>query len=119
MFRLSFVVGLLFISFGAFTQHNWCGTDKIQHDLELANPELDQLAGRFGNSRGRVGFMVCRSLQDKQLFQKRCKDTAVDGRGYIIFLDDSDLKSLVEEKKKDNKKMNYDLLRKKFDELIN
>ena len=40
MFRLSFVVGLLFISLGAFTQSNWCGTDKIQHDLELANPEF-------------------------------------------------------------------------------
>ena len=40
MFRLSSVVGLLFISLSAFTQNNWCGTDKIQHDLELANPEF-------------------------------------------------------------------------------
>ena len=32
------------------------------------NPELDQLAGRFGVNRGIFGFLVCRKLEKKKLF---------------------------------------------------
>lgn len=60
-----------------------------------ANPELDQLAGRFGDKRGRMGFLVCRTVQDRQLMLKRCKDTVLDGRGWILVLDDTDLKQLL------------------------
>lgn len=61
-----------------------------------SNPELDQLASRFSPSRGQFGFLVCRSFQDKDLFWARCRDTAKDGRGWIIPLDDDDLVELVE-----------------------
>jgi len=60
-----------------------------------ANPELDQLAGRFSTNRGRFGLLVCRNLKDKNKFFQRCKDTARDGRGFIIPLDDSDIKQLL------------------------
>lgn len=60
-----------------------------------ANPELDQLAGRFSPSRGVVGLLLCRTFQDRDLFIRRCRDTASDSRGFIIPLDDQDLAELV------------------------
>lgn len=65
------------------------------YSSDPANPELDQLAGRFSTNRGRFGFLVCRSFENKQLFVQRCKDTAQDGRGFIIALDDTDIKTLL------------------------
>lgn len=68
---------------------------------EVANPELDQLSGRFGRSRGEVGFLVCRQFKNKNLFLKRCRDTALDGRGFVLALDDDDLRLLVAARKAD------------------
>ncbi|WP_447939018.1 hypothetical protein [Pseudoxanthomonas mexicana] len=62
---------------------------------EVGNPEVDQLAGRFSPSRGQVGILIARSVADKNLLLQRCKDTAADGRGFIIFLDDIDLRELI------------------------
>lgn len=58
---------------------------------EVANPELDQLSGRFSNRRGRVGILTCRTLDDNNAFMKRCADTFHDDRGLIIPIDDEDL----------------------------
>lgn len=55
---------------------------------EVANPELDQLAGRFSINRGMVGFLCCRRFENRALFIRRCKDTIVDGRGLILPFDD-------------------------------
>lgn len=62
---------------------------------ELANPELDQIAGRFSPSRGQVGIVVARAFKDKKKFLDRCKDTANDHRGFVLVLDDQDLRELV------------------------
>ena len=66
------------------------------YKADLENPELDQISGRFSPSRGQFGIIVCRNIEDKELFYKRCKDTAQDQRGYVIALDDNDILQLLE-----------------------
>jgi hypothetical protein len=83
-----------------------------------ANPELDQLAGRFSPRRGNFGLLVCRSIADKDLFAARCRDTANDGQGYIVALDDDDLRTLVEARKADDGPGALRLLRKRFNALV-
>lgn len=58
---------------------------------EVENPELDQLSGRFSNRRGRVGILSCRTLDENNLFLKRCADTYEDDRGLIIPITDHDI----------------------------
>ncbi len=74
-------------------------TTNLQGKVQEANPELDQISGRFSHRRGEVGLLVCRELRNKDLFIERCRDTVRDDRGYIIPLDDEDLRALVEEAK--------------------
>ena len=62
---------------------------------EVANPEIDQLSGRFSNMRGRVGILTCRVLEEN--FIKRCADTFADERGLVIPLEDSDLIKALED----------------------
>jgi hypothetical protein len=85
------------------------------YSRKIANPELDQIAGRFSDRRGRVGLIVCRQVDDKDLFLQRCRDTADDGNGFIIALDDGDLRSLVEGRKQSG--TSFPLLRDRFDAL--
>ncbi len=72
------------------------------YSIDPANPELDQLSGRFSVNRGRFGFLVCRKFTNKDLFHQRCRDTAQDGRGFIVALDDSDVTQLLEFRKNNN-----------------
>jgi hypothetical protein len=55
---------------------------------EVANPELDQLAGRFAVNRGKLGFLCCRNFQNRARFIESCRDTFSDDRGLILPLDD-------------------------------
>jgi len=62
---------------------------------DLANPEVDQLLGRFSDQRGTFGFLVCRSLSDPDLMLARCKDAANRRQGFIIALTDDDIETLL------------------------
>ncbi|OEJ35602.1 hypothetical protein BGK67_09810 [Streptomyces subrutilus] len=64
---------------------------------DVQNPELDQISSRFSPLRGKFGILTCRSFENKELFLRRCRDTALDRRGYVIALDDEDLTALVAE----------------------
>lgn len=85
---------------------------------ELGNPEVDQLQGRFSPLRGRVGLLVHRGFGDKNSLIQRCRDTALDHRGFIIALDDEDLAQLVEDRKADPKSLEFPLLRLRFGQLV-
>jgi hypothetical protein len=83
-----------------------------------ANPELDQLAGRFSNLRGWVGILCCRKLEDRHLFTQRCRDTAHDDRGFIIALDDDDLARLVHDYSADSSEEKEAPFRTRLRELV-
>lgn len=85
---------------------------------EVGNPELDQISSRFSPSRGTVGLLVVRSLEDKTLLLRRCKDTATDSRGYVIVLDDEDLEILIGERSNLIYGNGDNLLYKRFKALI-
>lgn len=85
---------------------------------EIKNPDLDQLAGRFSPSRGKVGLLVCRSLRDRVRIEKGCRDTADDHRGFMICLTDDDLKRLVEDYIQSNNGSQYPLLMERFRKLV-
>lgn len=65
------------------------------YSKDIANPELDQMAGRFSAVRGQFGIICCRSLDNKDLFLKKERDTVYDRRGWIIHLTDEDIKNLL------------------------
>lgn len=85
---------------------------------ETGNPEVDQLAGRFSPSRGQVGFLICRTIENKELVYQRCIDTAKDRRGYMLALDDEDIVSLVESYKANTEDQTFKLLRDLWVRLI-
>ncbi|QQD76373.1 hypothetical protein I8920_00925 [Curtobacterium sp. YC1] len=64
---------------------------------EVGNPEFDQLAMRFAPTRGQVGILAVRTLDDREKAFARAKAIADDGHGYVIVLDDTDLEDLVGE----------------------
>ena len=85
---------------------------------ELGNPEIDQLAGRFSPVRGRLGLLCHRGFGDKAKLVQRCRDTALDDRGFMIALDDDDLAALVDERKRNPNSVSFRLLQQRFSELI-
>jgi hypothetical protein len=66
------------------------------YSSDPANPELDQLFGRFDIRRGQFGLLVCRKITDKKLLTERCRDAAMKRQQYVVALDDKDLTALVE-----------------------
>ena len=85
---------------------------------EVGNPEIDQLSGRFSPTRGKIGLLACRSISDKNSLLTRCRDTALDDRGFILPLDDSDLDALVQEKAAFPSLDEFSLLRRLFNHLM-
>ena len=84
----------------------------------MENPELDQLSSRFAPNRGKVGIIVCRKFANRALWTKRCKDTAVESRGFILTLDDDDLADLVHAKRTTMDFSEFHLLKRQFDLLV-
>lgn len=81
------------------------------------NPEFDQLCTRFGHQRGFFGMLLCRKIDNRAKSISSCKDTANDGRGYIIVLDDKDLKSMLSMVESGTRSRIDGFLQAKFDEI--
>lgn len=62
---------------------------------DLANPELDQLLGRFDHRRGRFGIIACRDVKDRSTLVARCADAFRSQQGVIVVLTDADLKEAL------------------------
>ncbi|MBU1039235.1 hypothetical protein KKC17_03390 [Patescibacteria group bacterium] len=69
------------------------------YSKDIRNPELDQMVGRFSPNRGRFGIIVCRDIDDEDVFLKRCADSYKDQHGLIIPLTDADLINILNQKK--------------------
>jgi hypothetical protein len=68
------------------------------YSSDLANPELDQLIGRFDNNRGKFGIIACRSIDNPELLLERVRDAASRSQGYIIVLTDEDIIAMLSAK---------------------
>lgn len=88
------------------------------YSTQVANPELDQLSGRFSPTRGKVGILVSRSIENRASLTQSCRDTALDQRGFIIALDDADLVQLVDDIRNKPKNEKLNLLRERFRQLV-
>lgn len=88
------------------------------YSKDLKNPELDQMTGRFATNRGQIGLLCCRHFEDKALFEKRCRDTALEGRGFIIVLDDDDIQQFLECVHMLNRRGISRLLESKYSKLV-
>jgi hypothetical protein len=85
---------------------------------EIANPELDQIVGRFAPSRGLLGFLIARSLDNRTKFIKRCKDSVNQRHGYILLFEDSDILEMLNDIARGSR-VSIDIkLEKMFDEII-
>lgn len=88
------------------------------YSKDIVNPEIDQLIGRFNDHRGKFGILSCRDVDNKSLLIQRCRDAVRNNQGYIIYISDSDLIKMLNEKSQMNEKGIERLLYKKYNEII-
>jgi hypothetical protein len=61
------------------------------YNRELANPEVDQINGRFSVNAGKVGLLLFRNADDFERLVLRCRDIYLAQRHVILPLRDADL----------------------------
>ncbi len=70
---------------------NYVMVECKNYSNDPANPEVDQVSGRFSTNRGRLGLLLYRGIKNYDLLVRRCRDTAQAGRGVIIPIGDDQL----------------------------
>lgn len=100
------------------TQANTIIVECKNYSKDIANPEIDQLLGRFDDNRGYFGLILCRKMDNRVLATKRCQDLAKARRAYIMILDDDDILNLLEARKLDDNQKMEALLHFRFREII-
>jgi hypothetical protein len=66
------------------------------YSTDVANPEIDQLAGRFDVNKGQVGLLLCRTVDDMPLLLQRCADAFDARRDVLIPMTDEDLVRMLD-----------------------
>lgn len=76
------------VAFDQNIKANFIHVECKNYTRDIANPEFDQLIGRFDNNRGRFGMLFFRESEDMQTVIKRCQDAAKSGQGIVLPIDD-------------------------------
>jgi len=66
------------------------------YSKSVANPEVDQLLGRFSVNHGCVGLLMFRQVDDLERLIARCSDAWIANKHLIIPISDLDLVSMLE-----------------------
>lgn len=66
------------------------------YNRELANPEVDQLNGRFSVNAGKVGLLLFRDAEDFETLLLRCRDIYLAQGNVIVPVRDQDLLGLLD-----------------------
>lgn len=88
------------------------------YSTDPANPELDQLLGRFSPRRGQFGLLCCRQIADRERMDKRCRDSVLDDQGFPIVLQDEDIVAMIRAKRQGDEQGIWEMLNKKFERLV-
>lgn len=66
------------------------------YSKDVANPELDQLIGRFSVNHGKVGLLLFRTIDNESGLIARCNDAYVAQQGLVIPMSDANIMSLLD-----------------------
>ncbi len=80
--------------------------------------DLEHLCADLSPTRGTVGILVCRGVEDKQKSLEKCKNIVRHSGCYILVLGDSDLKQLAVEKTHESESLEFQFLQSKFNQLL-
>jgi len=88
------------------------------YSTDIANPEIDQLLGRFDNNRGRFGIIACRNVDNEARLMERQRDLAKGGQAFILTLTDQDFVAILNAKAKVQDQLVENILHQKFRAVI-
>jgi len=88
------------------------------YSSDPTNPEVDQLLTRFGPQCGKVGMLICRKVEDRKTLLARCRDAASKEQGYVLVLEDKDVKALWKLRLAGNSEEFRQFLRGRMNDLV-
>jgi hypothetical protein len=94
----------------------WIFIECKNYGKEVENPEVDQLVGRFSDTKGVFGLLVFRKAKNRKELIKRCHDCLP--RNYILPLDEDDLIELLKLRRAKASEEIFNFLDDRFQELI-
>lgn len=102
-----------------FTQSREVIIECKNYSTDIANEEVDQMAGRFDPRRGRFGIITCRAVDNAVALSKRLKDVFQARNGIIFAFTDSEIAGLLAVAPLNREHTLQNLLRAKLREVSN